>query len=490
MSDHIRRTDALRISAALLSATILLGSCSHDSTAPPPVAYTLSIVSGAGQSDTVGAVLALPLVVRVADAQGHRGAGMVVEFTASAGSGRLSADSAVTGADGLAQVQWTLGTSEGEAEVDVTLRGKEAAGVTFLATATPPRLHAVTFSAGLEHNCAINATHELYCWGKNEYGQLGDGTVQDRNTAGAVPTPLRFDRVAAGGGHTCAITTEGELYCWGRNFWGQIGDGSTVTRMSPVHIEPELHFADVVAGIETTCALTTLGAVYCWGFMDGTQSTTYWDPADVSSGTLFRSLVAASYQVCGMGVDGNPYCLIPTWVSGGISGGDGYLWRPQPAPLPTFTSFAGGLNFMCGLDAEGAASCWGNNDYGQLGAGNTDSVAGAVPVTGGHLFDGLFSGYAWSCGVTAAGPTYCWGQNAWGVQGPVGSDGVEPTPHQLPTPAGITFTAMEGGFYHMCGIGSDTEVYCWGGGFNGQLGNGHSVADFYHTETPTPVIRR
>ena len=492
MTEHSPGPVTLRAGAGLIAAAMLLASCSREAIAPPPpTTYRMEMVSGSGQSDTVGALLAQPLVVRVRESTGRTAAGQVVAFVPSAGSGSVSADSVLTDADGLAQVRWTLGTRDGVAHVRATLRGTTGSDMAFLATVTLPILRATILSAGYEHNCAIMASHLLYCWGVNDQGQLGDGTVASRNTAEVVPGTLLFGRVATGAGHTCAVTTVGELYCWGRNVWGQVGDGSTVTRLTPVHVAPNLYFTDVVAGAENTCGLTVTGAVYCWGFMRGNQSTRYWSPADVSSGTRFRSLSAADHDVCGIGVDGAPYCLVATWTPDGVSGGGGYLWRPQAAPSPTFTSFAGGLDFMCGLDAGGAASCWGDNGFGQLGIGTTNAVAGVVPVSGGRTFRGVYSGYDWSCGVTTTGPTYCWGHNSWGAQGEVvGQRYVEPTPHLLAVPAGLTFTVMDGGFYHMCGIGADAQVYCWGGGFHGQLGDGHAVAEFYNRTTPAPVVRR
>jgi alpha-tubulin suppressor-like RCC1 family protein len=446
----------------------------------------MEMVSGSDQTDTVGVLLAEPLVVRVRGSTGRVAAGQVVDFVATQGSGSVSAASDTTDADGLAQVRWTLGTTEGAASVRATLRGSTGGDLTFLATVKPPTLRATTLSAGYEHTCAITVVHRLYCWGKNDQGQLGDGTVTSRNTAGALPGTLLFDRVAAGAGHTCAVTTAAELYCWGLNFWGQIGDGTTVTRLTPVRVAPDLQFADVVAGAEHTCALTVAGVVYCWGFMLETQSASYaQSPSDVSAGTRFRSLSSSHYDVCGIGADDKPYCLTPT------STPDGLAWRPRAAPSPSHTSFAGGLTFMCGLDAGGAASCWGDNTYGQLGTGTTNAVTGVVPVSGGHTFRGVYSGYDWACGVTLAGPAYCWGHNSWGVVVPVvGQRYVEPTPLLLGVPAGLTFTAMDGGFYHMCGIGADTQVYCWGGGFSGQLGDEHSTDNFYNRPRPAPVIRR
>jgi hypothetical protein len=77
------------------------------------------------------------------------------------------------------------------------------------------------------------------------------------------------------------------------------------------------------------------------------------------------------------------------------------------------------------------------------------------------------------------------------VQGQVvGQQYVEPMPHLLVVPTGLVFTAMDGGFYHMCGIAADTRVYCWGGGFSGQLGDGVPLVEFYNRAMPAPVIRR
>jgi alpha-tubulin suppressor-like RCC1 family protein len=468
------------------TAAMLLVSCSGDATPPPLVTYRMEMVSGSNQTDTAAAILAEPLVVRVYESTGRAAATRPVDFAATAGSGSVSAASVATDAQGFAQVRWTLGTNEGTESVRATLRGSADSVLTFLGTVRSPTLRAATLSAGYEHTCAVTTSHRLYCWGKNDEGQLGDGTVAGRNFAGALPGTLLFDRVATGRGHTCAVTIAGELYCWGRNFWGQIGDGSTTTRLTPVRVAPNLAFADVVAGGENTCGLTVAGAVYCWGFMLGSQSTNDSKlPADVSGGTRFRSLSAAEYLVCGIGVDDKPYCLTPTWVV------DRLAWRPQPAPSPTRTRFAGGLEFMCGLDVAGAAWCWGTNRFGQLGTGTTAEATGVVDVSGGHAFVGLYSGYDWTCGVTPTGQTYCWGHNLWGAVAPVvGQRSVEPTPLFLDSPSGMMFLAMDGGFYHMCGIGADTQVYCWGGGFNGQLGDGHSTENYYNRPTPAPVIRR
>jgi alpha-tubulin suppressor-like RCC1 family protein len=497
MSELKRRARPPRSALTLIALAVIgAASCSHDTTAPPPpppTNYQLRIVSGSGQTDTIGAHLPQPLVVRVVAPSGGTALGQVVRFAVAEGNGVVSADSVITSADGIAQVTWTLGSDEGARTVHATLRATTLIDVTFSATATLPVLHAVAITTGYTHSCAITAAHRLYCWGGNDEGQLGDGTTTGRNVASVSVGTLDFARVAAGGSHTCALTTNGELYCWGRNVWGQVGDGSTVQRLSPSRVAPTLTFVDVFAGDETTCALTAAGDVYCWGFMEATSaSAPYYLPAKVSGTIQFKSLNVSLYAVCGVATDNTAYCMRPTFVPDGLGGGPGTLWRPQLAPPPgTFTTFAGGILSDCGLDLSAHALCFGGNQYGTLGVGDTLERADAVFVDGDREFTAIYAGYDWTCGTTSAGETYCWGHNDWGELGQVTDEHyIETTPRLLVVPAGLSFTAMDGGFYHMCGIGTDSQVYCWGAGFNGQLGDEHSIDNFYQTSIPGPVRRK
>jgi alpha-tubulin suppressor-like RCC1 family protein len=135
-----------------------------------------------------------------------------------------------------------------------------------------PGLAEVTvLDAGAFHNCAL-AREGLLCWGANDYGQLGDGTAHDRalpTAVGGLPEGVRA--VTAGGTHSCALTTVGDVLCWGANDAGQLGDGTLVDHRTPAPVEGLSDVIAVDAGSRHTCAVTGNGDVLCWGANDWGQ---------------------------------------------------------------------------------------------------------------------------------------------------------------------------------------------------------------------------
>ena len=243
-------------------------------------------------------------------------------------------------------------------------------------------------SAGGEHTCAIHDNGVLKCWGRNNYGQLGDGTYNTIVTPKQI-LASRVKSVSAGRDYTCAVLNTGAVQCWGRNLHGQLGDNSKNTRRVPVQV------VDLTNGVRTvssgaahTCAIIdSTGALKCWG----------WD---------------GEGEVGDTKVHGGNEALVPHQVTGLTSG---------------VRSVSTGDWHTCAIDSAGALKCWGYNTNGQVGD-NTVTIEGSldenkrVPVQVSGLTSGVTAvsaGGSHTCAIDSAGALKCWGRN---VEGQLGDD--------------------------------------------------------------------
>ena len=121
-------------------------------------------------------------------------------------------------------------------------------------------------TTGNAYSCGLTTQNRAYCWGSNEYGQLGDGTRTGRRTPVAVVGGLSLTQAVAGVSHTCAVTTGHQAYCWGDNFTGAVGDGTETVRLTPVAVVGGILFSGVSPGAgHHTCGHATSNRIYCWG---------------------------------------------------------------------------------------------------------------------------------------------------------------------------------------------------------------------------------
>ncbi len=234
-------------------------------------------------------------------------------------------------------------------------------------------------TSGGSTTCGLTSGGSAYCWGANDWGQLGIGSSDEdaHPSPEAVSGGLSFATVIAGGTSTCGVTGAGSAYCWGRNNWGQLGDGTTTDRLAPVAVSGGLVFAVVAPGPHT-CGVTTGGNVYCWGWNewgqlgDGTTSNRT-TPVPVSGGLSFASVIAGNRHTCGATTGGSAYC----WGAndnGQLGDGELYDFITIPVAVSgglSFASLTAGGGHTCGLTTAGSVYCWGWNLWGQLGDGTT-----------------------------------------------------------------------------------------------------------------------
>ncbi len=184
----------------------------------------------------------------------------------------------------------------------------------------------VEISSGWEHSCARLGDGTLKCWGWNDYGQLGDGTMNSRTTAASVQGISGAVRVAAGGLHTCALLSDGTVKCWGDYSRGQLGDVSAYlaslstfddagvpSGLPPMLIAGISGATQVVAGRYHSCALVSNGTVRCWGSNSNGQlgdGTTTDRPLPVGVQSLLNvvEIRAGAYHTCARGSDGTVKC--------------------------------------------------------------------------------------------------------------------------------------------------------------------------------------
>lgn len=289
----------------------------------------------------------------------------------------------------------------------------------------------VTVSVGGLSMCALDSERRAFCWGANQYGELGDDSYLAKRGPSAVLGGHRWRTISAGGVHVCGITLEGAAYCWGNQFRGALGNGETSYGgiSTPVIVQGGLAFDSIYAGLGTSCGLAPSGDAYCWGIND--------------------------YGILGDGEppEPGPETATPSLVVGGHR----------------FASLALGGDHACGVTDEGSAYCWGWNAHGQLGDGGTEHSSSPRLVIGGLRWASLSVGYAHTCGLTIAGSGYCWGNNERGQFG-TGVTGKADAP-ELIAAAGKYVTITAGG-NHTCGLTPAGTAFCWGQGDYGQLGDG------------------
>jgi alpha-tubulin suppressor-like RCC1 family protein len=267
-------------------------------------------------------------------------------------------------------------------------------------------------SAGLTHSLAVTTGGTLMAWGGNARGQVGDGTAQDRN----FPVTLGggFTAVSAGADHSLALRADGALFAWGGNATGQLGDGTTVESHVPVLVG--LGFNAVAAGNGFSLALKTDGSLWAWGangsgqLGDGTTSERH---SPLRLGGSYIAVAAGVAHAAALMSDQTLW----TWGSNGFGQvGDGTR-GDRHAPVQVGIGFAGvsAANHTVGVKVDGSVWAWGSNGYGQLGDGTTTDRS--APVSVGFGFKMASAGLRHTVGVKKDRTLWAWGDNAYGQVG-------------------------------------------------------------------------
>jgi alpha-tubulin suppressor-like RCC1 family protein len=359
-------------------------------------------------------------------------------------------------------------------------------------------------SAGFEHTCAVTDAGAAFCWGSNDYGELGNGELGGQSTkpvqvkgVGGAGVLSNVSQISAGGfefrsdvAHTCAVTDTGAAYCWGSNDYGELGNGELGGQSkTPVRVKGFggkgflSNVTQISAGGNHTCAVIAArgGVASCWGSNEYGQ---------LGDGSSTGPDTCGSFGACSW----TPVKVLNSEADGFVNG--------------QVTQISAGRNYSCAVTTatDGNAFCWGTNNNGQLGNGQGGQFPTPVQVCAAGVTDGsgscdgeflsrvtqISAGMLSTCAVTDAsgGSAFCWGSNEEGQLGDGGGSSSSKVPVQVKGVGGTgvlsNVTQVSAGGRFSCAVVSGTAL-CWGVNDVGQLGNGKGGASGAKSTTPVAV---
>jgi hypothetical protein len=448
-----------------VAAVILLGAC-HDGPVGPK--------SGPG-SNVTGIVIQTPPITMTGP--GVARARVVISLNPPLTYPQVDTTRATISATGPFTATWEIGpvdwralniaaSGPGTGSITVTAGGKSAS---INLTAVSVSFKSVDLSDG--YGCGIALDDTAWCWGANDYFQLGTATVGQcnggacqygGNKGNATPLPVdggrKFTQLATGGhpcepgfigedcGTTCGLTAAATVWCWGEDF-----NGASVTGMNFkfVAVKPG---ATLAPGGSKECGLTTDGQAYCF-----TASAT----TAIGNGMVFTSLSVGATHSCGVDGSGDVYCWGNNTLGALGTGAADTASHPNPVRAVTAAKFSSvdvGLNSTCALATTATLYCWGLG-YSATGTTPPSACAGTTicqtsprAVEGSRTYASFSRSDASSdlCGLAADGSVDCWK-----------SYNVAPLAVAVPEPLTNVSVGLVSPLISACGVSASHTLYCW-----------------------------
>lgn len=341
----------------------------------------------------------------------------------------------------------------------------------------------VAVAAGANHSLALTADGQVFAWGANGSGQLGCNSL----TGSAVPVAVYASgalsgksvvAIAAGTNFSMALTADGQVFAWGANGSGQLGDNSMTNSPVPVAVNTggAFSYRTVVAiagGGSHALALASDGQVFAWGsnnsgqLGNGTTTANSLVPTAVSTsgllaGKTVTAIAAGAYH--SLGLTSNGQVIVWGYNYYGQLGNNSNTNSPLPVAADTsgvlagktISTIAAGASHSLALTSNGQVIVWGYNYYGQLGTNGTASSRVPIAMVDNGVLAGMTvaatsAGYYHSLALTSDGKMATWGSNSYGQLGDSSYSSMSTVPVAISTSgvlANKNVVAVAGGSYH------------------------------------------
>jgi alpha-tubulin suppressor-like RCC1 family protein len=328
----------------------------------------------------------------------------------------------------------------------------------------------------------------LWVWGYNFHGQIGDNTVTNRSSpVQTIAWGSNWKEISSSQYFTAAIKTDGTLWCWGDNTNGNLGDNTSAKKSSPNQtIAYGTNWKEVSCADSSTAAIKTDGTLWCWGYNGGQLGdntvTNRSSPVQTCTfGTNWKQVGCGTSHVTAIKTDGTLWC----WGRGGYGqlGDNTDIVKSSPVQTITFGTnwkqVSCGVGSTAAIKTDGTLWCWGRGDYGQLG--NNTSVNRSSPVqtiAGGTNWKQVSAGYEHTAAIKNDGTLWVWGYN---YKGQLGDNTTLFRSSPVQTIAGGTNWKQVSCGSATTAIKTDGTLWVWGRNAYGQLG------DNTRTDRSSPV---
>jgi alpha-tubulin suppressor-like RCC1 family protein len=354
----------------------------------------------------------------------------------------------------------------------------------------------VAIAAGGDHALALLADGTVRAWGANHHGALGDGTTVDRLVPVAVKGLSGVRSIAASSAgadypHSVAIRADGTVLAWGSNAYGELGDGTYDDRLAPTPLTGLAGAVSVSAGFLHSFALIAGGTLAAWGSNEngqlGDPSVARLDtPAPIPGISGIAAVRVGDLFTVALKTDGT----VLAWGDNafGQLGNGALVFRSTPSvALSGVTRLAVGGYHMVALRSDGSVVAWGDSRAAQVGDGTSVNRSTPVPVAGLGAGSGVVdvsAGGLHTLALRSDGTVLSWGDDYSGEIGDRESADAS-VPSRIVGLSGVT--AISAGGAHSAALRSDGSVWTWGLDDYGQLGDGTRTATYVGRSTPRAV---